>query len=98
MEYNLHLKAFIYKAYCLTQFSYALETTTLKKETRNVRNVLNVAQNTLIRQMIGLNKFCHMKNILQCIKIIDFEQLYIYTKLKINTIKFNKISMKIFNS
>ena len=40
------LQAFIFKTYCLSQFIYALETTTLKGSTREY---LNIAQNNLIR-------------------------------------------------
>ena len=46
------LQAFIYKTYCLSQFTYALETTTLIKKTREY---LNINQNNLIRMIIGLN-------------------------------------------
>jgi hypothetical protein len=88
------LQAFIYKTYCLSQFTYALETTVIKKKTRDY---LNVAQNNLLRQIIGLNKYCHMSKILKCLKIFKFEELYICAKLSfINSIKKNLITNSIF--
>jgi hypothetical protein len=88
------LQAFIYKTYCLSQFTYALETSVLKKKTRDF---LNIAQNNLIRQIIGLNKFCHMSRILKCLKVFNFEDLYGYSKMSfIKSIKNNEISNSIF--
>ena len=47
--------------------------------------------------MIGLNKFCHMSKILLALKIHNFEQLYIKSKLSfLNSIKNNNISLYIF--
>jgi hypothetical protein len=54
------LKSFLYKTYCLSQFTYGLETATLKATTIQT---LNIAQNNLIRQIIGLQKNCHMTDI-----------------------------------
>ena len=89
------LKAFLYKTYCLSQFTYGLETTTLKAETRDF---LNTSQNNLIRQFIGIDKFSHMTNILKSLKIYNFYDLYISSKLSfLETIKNNEISLKIFN-
>ena len=71
------LQSFIYKTYCLSQFIYALETTTLLKGTRDY---LNISQNNLIRQIISLPKTCHMTNLLRLLlKIFNFEELYIST-------------------
>ena len=90
-----HLQAFIYKTYCLSQFTYALETTTLRKKTRDY---LNVSQNNLIRQVIGLPRLCHISNILRCIKIFNIEDLYISSKLSfLNSIKNNEMSLLIFS-
>jgi hypothetical protein len=89
------LKSFIYKTYCLSQFTYALETTTLNKSTRNF---LNVTQNNIIRQILGLKKFCHMSNVLKCLQIHNFDTLYIKTKLSfLESIKNNELSSQIFN-
>ncbi len=55
---NPELKSFLYKTYCLSQFTYSLETTTLRKATRTY---LNINQNTLIRQLMGLHKFSHKR-------------------------------------
>ena len=89
------LKAFIYKTYCLSQYTYGLETTTLKTETRDF---LNISQNNLIRQFIGINKYNHMSNILKSLNIYNFHELYISSKLSfLETIKNNELSMRIFD-
>ena len=64
-----NLQAFIYKTYCLTTFTYGLETTTLLKGTRDY---LKICQNNLIRQMVGLRRYCLMSNVRKCLKIYDF--------------------------
>jgi hypothetical protein len=90
------LKSFLYKTYCLSKFTYALETTILNKLTINQ---LNINQNNLIRQILGINKFSHMSNILQCMRIHNFEDLYILSKLSfLDTIKNNEIALAIFNT
>jgi hypothetical protein len=89
------LKAFLYKTYCLSQFTYALETTTINHKTRHL---LNISQNNIIRQIIGLKKYCHMTNILKCLKVFDFNTLYIKSKLSfLESIKKNEICSQIFN-
>jgi len=89
------LQSFIYKTYCLSQFTYALETTTLLKGTRDY---LNISQNNLIRQILGLPKTCHMSRILKCLNIYNLEELYISTKLSfLESIKNNSVSMDIFS-
>jgi hypothetical protein len=91
---NPALKAFIYKTYCLSQFTYGLETTTLKTETRDF---LNISQNNLIRQFIGIKKYNHMSNVLKSLNLYNFHELYISTKLSfLETIKNNELSMRIF--
>ena len=88
------LQSFIYKTYCLSQFTYALETTTLLKGTRDY---LNVSQNNLIRQILGLPKTCHISRVLKCLKIFSMEELYISTKLSfLESIKNNPVSLDIF--
>ena len=90
------LKSFLYKTYCLSKFTYALETTILNKLTINQ---LNINQNNLIRQLLGINKFSHMSNILQCMRIHNFEDLYLRSKLSfLDTIKNNEIALAIFNT
>ena len=89
------LQSFLYKTYCLSQFTYALETTTLKKKTRDY---LGVCQNNLIRQIIGLKKFCHISKIIDALKIFNFEKLYIKSKLSfLASIKFNELSYNIYD-
>ena len=91
-----HLQAFIYKEYCLSQFTYGLETSVLNKETRNY---LNTCQNNILRQILGLHKLCHMSKILKCLKIYNFEDLYIFSKLSfLATVHKNDISNHIFYS
>ena len=88
-------QAFIYKTYCLSLYSYSLETTALTKESRNV---INTAQNNLIRQILGLNFSCHISKILNCLKLHTFHDLYIKTKLSfMRTLCFNENSQQIFN-
>ena len=49
--------------------------------------------------MLGIHKLCHMSNILKSLKIFNFEDLYIFTKLSfLNSIKQNEISTHIFLS
>jgi len=92
---NPKLQAFIYKTYCLSTFTYGLENMTLNAMSKDF---LNVSQNKCLRQIVGLKKFCRMSNILKCLKIFNFEQLYIYYKLNfINTISNNDISSNIFS-
>ena len=89
------LHSFIYKTYCLSKFTYALETCVLKKVTRDY---LNVSQNNLIGQIIGLNYFCHMSKILKILKLFNFEELYCSSKLSfLVSIKNNLISDYIFS-
>ena len=91
---SLHLQSFIYKTYCLSQFTYSLETTVLNQDTRNY---LNISQNNIIRQILGIHKLCHMSQILKCLKIINFEDLYISSKLSfLNSIIQNEITKNIF--
>ena len=90
-----HLQSFIYKTYCLSQFTYGLETTVLNKETRDY---LNIAQNNILRQVLGVHKYCHMSNILKCLKIFNLEDLYIHSKLSfLKTVKENPLASYIFN-
>ena len=89
------LQSFIYKTYCLSQFTYALETSVLNN---NTRKYLNVCQNNLLRQILGLHKYCHMSNILKCLRLYSFNDLYISSKLSfLNSIKHNKITSSIFS-
>ena len=93
LDLNPNLQAFIYKTYCFSTFVYGLETTTINKKTRDYINVL---QNNLIRQMIGLNKFCHISKIRKAINIYNFESIYLLSKLSfINTVFNNEICVNI---
>jgi len=92
---NPDLKSFLYKTYCLSQFTYGIETTTLKQ---NTIDHLNVAQNSLVRQFIGLERNCHMKDVLKSLEIYNINELYIKSKLSfLNTIKNNELCLGIFN-
>ena len=90
-----HLQSFIYKTYCLSQFTYGIETTVLNKETRDY---LNISQNNILRQILGIHKYCHMSKILKCLKVFDLENLYVYSKLSfLKSIKQNVITSFIFS-
>lgn len=89
------LQSFLYKTYCLSTFTYGLETTSLLKKTRDY---LNIAQNDLIRNFIGIGKYSHMTNLLKCLKIFNFENLYIFSKLTfLNMLKSNSLCVNIIN-
>lgn len=89
-------KSFIYKNYCLSKFTYGLEALTLNNKTKDSINTL---QNNLIRQMFNLAPFCHMSKILKVLKMFNFEELYIYSKLCfIDTVKYNYLSSQILRS
>ena len=88
------VQAFIYKTYCLSLYTYSLEITTLTLESRNY---INTTQNNLIRQIIGLSFSCHISKILNCLRLHNFHDLYLKTKISfIRTLCFNQISEKIF--
>ena len=90
-----HLQSFIYKTYCLSQFTYGLETTVLNQDTRDY---LNISQNNILRQILGIDKHCHMSKILNCLKVFKFEDLYIFSKLSfLNSIKHNYLASSIFS-
>ena len=90
------LQSFIYKTFCLSQFTYGIESITLQSSTRDY---LNTSQNNLIRQIVGLRKQCHMSNVLKSLKIFNFNQLYLSLKLSfLNSIKCNEISLYIFKN
>ena len=90
-----YLQAFIYNTYCLSLYTYSLETTALTKESRNY---INTAQNNLIRQVLGLSFSSHISKILNCIKIHTFHDLYIKTKLSfIRTLCYNENAFKFFS-
>ena len=66
---------------------------------KKTREYLNICQNNLIRQIIGLHKYCHISKILNALKILNFEKLYIKSKLSfIKSIKYNELSLYIFKS
>ena len=91
-----HLQSFIYKTFCLSQFTYSLETTVINSKSRNY---LNISQNNLLRQILGLNKFCHMSKVLKSLKIFDFDNRYLFKKLSfLSSIKNNEITSRIFKS
>ena len=89
------LQSFIYKTYCLSQFTYGLETTVLNQDTRDY---LNISQNNILRQILGINKYSHMSKILKCLKVFNFEDIYVFSKLSfLNSIKHNSIASSIFS-
>ena len=47
----------------------------------------------MIPFILGIHKFCHMSNILKCLKIFNFEELNIFSKLHcLNSIQKNEIT------
>ncbi len=77
-EINPFLKSFLYRTYCLSQFTFALETTTLNQTSIDF---LNVSQNNLIRYMLSLKSRCVMTTLLRVLKIHKIEELYVSSKL-----------------
>ena len=48
--------------------------------------------------IIGLNKKCHISRILKVLKIYNFDQLYINSKLRLlNSIRNNNLTQELFN-
>jgi len=93
-NYSPFFKSFIYKTHCLSKYTYGLEALTLNVSTKDSINIL---QNDLIRQMFKLGPFCHMSRILKILKLYNFNELYLFSKLTfINTIKYNYLSNQIF--
>ena len=68
------LQGFIFKTHSLSQLTFGLETTVLNLQTRNY---LNICQNNILRQILGLCKNRHMSNILKSIKKFNFEKFLI---------------------
>jgi hypothetical protein len=92
---NPYLQAFLYKTYCLSKSTYALEIMSLNLKTINE---LNMSQNFLVRFMLGLNKFNHISDINSALKIMNIKHLYYKHKLGfIKQIKNNSISNQIYN-
>ena len=88
------LQSFIYKTFCLSTFTYALEATTLKTKTMNY---LNICQNDCICRFLGISRYSHMSNVLKCLKIFNFDELYLFSKISfLNSIKNNDLSYQIF--
>jgi hypothetical protein len=75
---NPFTQAFIYKVFCLSKFLYGLEIMSLTKRTVKY---INMAQNTLIRYMIGLNKYSHMSDLLVILRILNIGELITNYKL-----------------
>ena len=90
------LQSFIYKTYCLSTFTYGFENATINK---SARDEINVKQNNLIRQILGMKKFSHISKTLKALKVFQIEHLYMYYKLIfINNIKSNEICKIILNT
>ena len=91
---NPYLQSFFFKTHCLAKFTYTIPNSTLDT---NTRNQINVLQNNLIRMIIGLKRSCHISKILKVLKIYNFDELYIISKLRLFiTINNNYLSKKIF--
>ena len=75
---NPFLQAFIYNAFCLSKFTYAIEIMNVSIKTLNC---LNVMQNNLLRYLLQLGKHNHLSSIQQALKIFSFKHLYYKYKL-----------------
>ena len=66
---NHSLQIFLYKTFCLSKIHYGMELFSLNLSTIKK---LNSFQNSLIRYLFKLPKFCHMTNLLCALNIFDF--------------------------
>ena len=88
--------AFIYMfIYCQSIMKYSLELFFL-----NVAclRLLNVRQNFLLKNILGLSHFCRTKPLFQALRIEQVTQLYMKHKIHfLKQITFNDLSLKVFN-
>jgi hypothetical protein len=73
----LHLNPFsvgyIYKQYCQSQFKYGLENTFISQ---SCLHALEIRQNILVKQAIGLGKYCRTKALFASLRIESISQMY----------------------
>ena len=67
-----HEKAFLYKNFCLPKSTYALDTLSITKDTINR---INISQNNLIRQTLGIHKYSHISTIKKALNIFNIQTL-----------------------
>ena len=72
-------KALLYKTFCRTKGTYAMESICLKKDTLLK---LDIMQNNLIRIFIGLSRKCKMSSLLRVLKIDKINSYYFIQKSK----------------
>jgi hypothetical protein len=85
---------FVYKQYCQPTFRYCLENIKIPGKKLDE---LDVRQNTLIKNAIGLNKFVRTTPLLQCLKVESMRQLYKKRKvLFIKSIKQSQVCAYIY--
>ena len=91
---NPYLQAFIYKTFCVSKITYALELMTIDKKTLND---INLNQNFLIRFMVGISKYSHISEVRSILKIQDFHHLYLSYKVNfMKQLNNNTLTRKIF--
>ena len=71
--FNFHIIANIYKKFCQSIFYYGLEINFIRKQ---CLNQLRVRQNTLLKNIIGISKFCRSKALMNVLKIKSIYQFY----------------------
>ena len=86
----------IYKSFCLSKFLYGLEIFNL---TKSSANKINIAQNSIIRYMLGLPKRSHMSDVLSILQIFPISYLNTYMKLIfLKNIKNSELCMNLFEN
>ena len=95
---NYHTISSIYKKFCQSIFYYGLETNFIRKK---CLNKINVRQNTLLKNIFGLSKFCRSRAQMSVLKIKSTNQLYEEYKIlflkQIKRNSFTKEFLKYFN-
>jgi hypothetical protein len=91
---NCHTISSIYKKFCQSIFYYGLETNFIRKK---CLNKINVRQNTLLKNIFGLSKFCRSRALMSVLKIKSTNQLYEeYKILFLKQIKRNSLTKQFF--
>jgi hypothetical protein len=81
--------AFVFKQYCQSSFRYCLDN--IKIPLKKI-NELDVRQNTLLKNAIGLNKYVRTTPLVRCLRIETVKQLYQKRKVSfINQINQNEV-------
>ena len=94
--FNFHIIANIYKKFCQSIFYYGLEINFIRKQ---CLNQLRVRQNTLLKNIIGISKFCRSIALMNVVKIKSINQIYEeYKILFMKQLKRNSFTKEIFET